>query len=280
MGKIGAAIAVVILLIAPWASAGTFDALADSQAYKPAVSRYLAPGSIIKAEYKATHTKGSGMETESDTLLPEEAPGETGPRVTSKPAAAREERVVGKMAPPPRTAQRKRTDTRNSRETTKKSEDLESELEKDLVLAPPPPKPDEEVDALSPKLRRANKSRRTPRTRVRHVSPPKPDHYAVSQSHVRKVRPLSRNLWNVPAGTHNPRACPVAQPPSTAEARQWTRMAPESERFVRDGVTIKLAPKAVPASYPGEMQGSVSSEILSAATDIIALPFAFVSSLF
>ena len=209
MGRIGAVIAAFTLLIAPWASAGTFDALADAQAYKPAASRYLAPGSIVKAEFKSSHTRGgSGMETESDTLLPEEAPGESGPRVTSKPAAAREDGAFGKMAPPPRTAQRKRTGKRNRRETTKKSDDLESELEKDLVLAPPPPKADEEADALSPKLRRAKKSRRKPRTRVRRVSPVEPDNYAVSQSQVRKVRPLSRNLWNVPAGSHNPRACP------------------------------------------------------------------------
>jgi len=66
----------------------------------------------------------------------------------------------------------------------------------------------------------------------------------------------------------------------TAGAREMTRAAPGSERFVRDGVTIKLAPRAIPASYAGEMEQSIPAEIISAATDIIGLPFALISSLF
>ncbi len=281
MGRIGAAIAAVILLIAPWASAGTFDALADTQAFKPAVSRYLAPGSIIKAEFKSSHRRGSNIEAESDTLLPERAPAAIGPKVTSKPGVIHRERPAGNMAPPPRTAQRERIDSPATRDSNKRTEDLETELEKDLVLAPPPPKPDDAaVDAAGTTLLPPRKSKRTPRTRVRRVAPVQPDHYAVSQRQVRKVRPLSRNLWHTPAGTHNPRSCPATRRPMTAGAPEMTRNASDSERFVRDGVTIKLTPRAIPASYPGEMEQSIPAEIVSAATDIIGLPFALISSLF
>jgi hypothetical protein len=54
-----------------------------------------------------------------------------------------------------------------------------------------------------------------------------------------------------------------------------------TDRFVRDGVTIKLAPAAAPATgvdpYDEESSGS---DILSSAAELIGLPFAFISSFF
>jgi hypothetical protein len=52
-------------------------------------------------------------------------------------------------------------------------------------------------------------------------------------------------------------------------------------RVVREGVTVKLVPQPVPASYQaGESDSNLGNELLSTAADVIGLPFAFVSSLF
>ena len=55
------------------------------------------------------------------------------------------------------------------------------------------------------------------------------------------------------------------------------------ERIVRDGVTIKLAPAAAPAGavYPDYYTDeSSASDLLSAAAEIIGMPFAFIGSFF
>ena len=61
-------------------------------------------------------------------------------------------------------------------------------------------------------------------------------------------------------------------------------MPPTAERFVHDGVTIKLAPAAAPAAGPGCgpycEEDYANDDILSVATEIIGLPFAFISSFF
>jgi hypothetical protein len=69
----------------------------------------------------------------------------------------------------------------------------------------------------------------------------------------------------------------------TAEPRRAIVPPPMAERFVRDGVTIKLAPNAAGAEAPyadAYRDDYNGSDILSAATEIIGLPFAFISSLF
>lgn len=132
---------------------------------------------------------------------------------------------------------------------------------------------------------------------------------------IRKVHTLSQNHWNVPAGSRDarygsPATARISQPARvrhsrtaahrenrhqvmyqahampeeymTAEPRRTIATPPLAERFVRDGVTIKLAPNAAADSpYPDAYgDDSNSSDILSAATEIIGLPFAFISSLF
>jgi hypothetical protein len=68
----------------------------------------------------------------------------------------------------------------------------------------------------------------------------------------------------------------------TSAPRRAIATPPTADRFVREGVTIKLAPAgASETPYPEEYRDDSSgSDILSAATEIIGLPFAFISSLF
>ena len=60
-----------------------------------------------------------------------------------------------------------------------------------------------------------------------------------------------------------------------------TAQPPTARRFVRDGVTVKLAPQPMPATYHGyHDQGFDGSDALNSALDVIGLPFAFISSFF
>ncbi|MGC8659175.1 MAG: hypothetical protein ACP5U1_08885, partial [Desulfomonilaceae bacterium] len=60
----------------------------------------------------------------------------------------------------------------------------------------------------------------------------------------------------------------------------------QTDRVVRDGITIKLAPAAAPVTAPmppyeaEQRDDSSGSDLLSSAAEIIGLPFAFISSLF
>jgi hypothetical protein len=45
-------------------------------------------------------------------------------------------------------------------------------------------------------------------------------------------------------------------------------------------VTVRLAPQTVPAAYGYPEEDFAGSEILSIASEIIGMPFAFISSLF
>ncbi len=132
-----------------------------------------------------------------------------------------------------------------------------------------------------------------------------------SSKPIRKVKPVTQNPWSYPAGNYENRYCPIdnsgigCKPPefATSEPRriavpEYASMpprgvansggfggprsaaAPAPDRFVRDGVTIKLAPAVAPAVYPDSAEESSGSDILSTAAEIIGLPFAFISSFF
>jgi hypothetical protein len=160
--------------------------------------------------------------------------------------------------------------------------------------------------------------KRKPASQVKKPIPQEQVQFATkSGKPIRKVHTSSQDQWNVPAGSRDSRYTSpatardnhavrtrsarvparnvrdsryqpyqAAMPESeymTSEPRRAITPPPMAERFVRDGVTIKLAPAAAAGGtpYPDEYRDdSTGSDILSAATEIIGLPFAFISSLF
>jgi hypothetical protein len=67
----------------------------------------------------------------------------------------------------------------------------------------------------------------------------------------------------------------------TSAPRRTPGQPGQSERIVRDGVTVKLTPASAPAIFPPDAEEESSgSDILSTATEIIGMPFAFISSFF
>ena len=101
--------------------------------------------------------------------------------------------------------------------------ELEADLEKDLVLTPPPPKTEERVDRTPKRKPAAEKKaiekkpavtekkveKPKPEPRVKKMAPAEYEQYAISQKPIQKVRPVTRNWWSWPAGAHDGRPCPV-----------------------------------------------------------------------
>jgi hypothetical protein len=181
-------------------------------------------------------------------------------------------------------------------------------------VAAPKPKVEKKASELVPAVSgvRAEKKKATPQ--VKQMSPDV-QHYATNGKPIRKVQPVTQSQWSFPAGsydarlakpdraTHERRMKPrpprmAAADPRAAqygpfgsqpqgydngymgsEPRRALMPPPTADRFVRDGVTIKLAPNA-PAPSPDEYQDEAGNDLLGAAAEIIGLPFAFISSLF
>ena len=335
MGKIVTTAAAIVVLTASWVCAGSFQGLADAAAERPLTSLHIQPGSLTKVEFKSNMRTNSDIELESDIPLAEPAAASSGPEISPRPAVAFRERPSGAMAPPPRTSaevdSRVGTMAENRGDATSLDSDLDRELEKDLVLSPPPAKT-EEPSLVAPRpvvekkpvekkkgLSGVSIENKKPSFEVKKPLPPEKVHFATkSGKPIRKVRPLSQNHWNVPAGSRDsrygrPSTARISQPARsrhtrtaaqesrnsrsrrmyqasamperefiTSEPRRAITPPPTADRFVRDGVTVKLAPTAAAASpYPDEYgYDSSGTDILSAATEIIGLPFAFISSLF
>jgi len=312
MGRIFLVAAAVVILTASWAAAGNFEVLAEAGVVKAPTPLHIMPGTPVKAEFKSSLRTASDVDLESDSLLPEKVAAKAEPKVTPKPAIAFRERSRA-MAPPPRMNPAPESRIGAMAEGREESSDLEGDLEKDLVLSPPPPrtnerkdlevitepevKPEKERPVLSDKkaAKRAEKKKAAPR--VKPMTPSDYDHYAAGAKPIRKVRPVSSNPWSVPAGSYENSCCPVSprgltsQPRGTAhreyapanapypQSRHGLITPPTGDRIVRDGVTIKLAPAAAAPGqpYPDDEQGS---DFFSTAAEIIGLPFAFISSFF
>lgn len=293
MGRICTITAAILLLTVSWVGAGTFQVLADAGAVRTPTPLYVGPGMVVKAEFKSNLNQDSELETESDALFPVEAPAEAGPKVTPKPAATFKERGTRAMAPPPAATPLGKSAMGTMAQVKEQKDSLELDLEKDLVISPPPPKagdkpdlgarPTVETRGVSPqadiKEKRIQKQRAT--KRLKRTSPAKRGQYAASRRAIRKVRPVSRHAWSLPAGNYRARGCPVV-PESIAERSTARRIArpPTTQTFVRDGVPVRLAPRTVPAAYGYPEEDFYGSEILSIASEIIGMPFAFISSLF
>ncbi len=330
MGKIVTIAAAIVVLTASWVCAGGFQGLADAAAVRPLTPLYIQPGTITKVEFKSNMRTNSDMELDSDIPLAEPVAASGGPNITARPAVAFRERPSGAMAPPPRTRADGDSRVGTMAENQDDSSSLESELDKDLVLSPPPAKTEEKTPSTSnqviekkPVEQKAGVSgvRNEKKAAKQFKKPLPPDrvHFVTkSGKPIRKVHPLSQNQWNIPAGSRDARYGrpatarvdhaarsrhirtatrepmddryrPYYQGNAVAERDYMTsapRRAivppPTADRFVRDGVTIKLAPAAAAETgYPDEYRDDSSgSDILSAATEIIGLPFAFISSLF
>lgn len=312
----------IVVLTASWVSAGTFEMLADAGINRSPAPLQLKAGDVVKAEFKSNLNRNSEIELETDTLLPEPASAKETLRVKAKPAVAFRERSARGMAPPPRVTPKSQNLGARA-EAADEAPDLESDLEKDLVITPPPAKTEQKPskEEMSPAEGKAGVEKKAVTEKkaakkkvgpaVKRIAPSEFGSYAASPRPIQKVRPpVAQNPWSFPAGAydnHRPYQVPqyLTDEPRRpvnpngrhlngypgATNRGYTNtdprrmaMPPASpDRYVRDGVTIKLAPAAAPATasdMPDEEESSSGADILSSAAEIIGLPFAFISSLF
>jgi len=313
MGRICLVASAVIILTASWAVAGNFEVLAEAGVVKTPTPIHQA-GTLVKAEFKSNLTAASDIELETDTLLPEKISAKGDSRVVPKPAIAYRERSAKGMAPPPKVQAAPESLVGAAVEEREDTSDLEDDLEKNLVITPPPPKtperqdmettpgPEKKTPYKGPGVtdnkneKKVEKKKAAPKAGLK--TPSQHDQFAVGGKAIHKVRPLSSNPWGVPAGNHEVRSCPINPQALMADSRRnvhrecapnnlypETRQAvtypPTPDRVVRDGVTIKLAPAAAPTSqaYYFDEDGS-NSDIFSSAAEILGLPFAFISSFF
>jgi hypothetical protein len=281
-----AAMVALALLVAPWAYAGNLSVMSDAQDTRQRVRSFIPPGAIVKAEFKSNHDSDPDMVAESDSLLPD-------PDMADAPAvrertARPPQKESSAMAPPPSIKPAAERRDSSPQRMTASADEYEDELAKDLVLPPPPPKieddPGRDLQTLTESTGKPMKPAQRKKMGPARAPSTDRDIYQASRAQVRKVRPVTRNNWATPAGSHQRPVRHFANNPPRVGHGQVSQPAPgpdDSERFVRNGVTIKLAPRTAPAGYsPNEYGPSASEEIVSAASEIIGLPFAFISSLF
>ncbi len=311
MAKIFSLAAAIVLLTAAWASAGNFEVLADAGLIRPATPVTIKPGTVVKAQFQSSLKTSSDTDLEADSLLPEKVSA-VNPQVKTKPAVAFKERRTRRMAPPPSAAPDPEASGGTIAQTQSRDVDLEGDLEKDLVLTPPPPKTEERkgvktnskvekkpvTETRAPSDKKAEKKAKAA-AQTRQITPPGQEPRTAQGQPIQKVKPVSSSPWSYPAGSYQPPACPVprntamsqqrvggrdrraaAPPYMVSDPRPYASAHPTADRFVRDGVTIKLAPAAAPPSPEELGEDGSGPDILSTATEILGLPFAFISSLF
>jgi hypothetical protein len=312
--------AAILVLTASWVCAGNLGALADAAAGNSPTPLYVKPGSIIKAEYRSGLKTISDEDVSSTNLKAEPVAANSDQKFSARPAIAFKPKSAAAMAPPPHVEAVGIGRSNLVAEAKQDTLDLEGDLEKDLVLSPPPQKSESvrEIEAkpvvtqnkptagkptsVEPIQKIANKNNVT---KVKKA-PPTPQ-YASSPKPIRKVRPISQNSWQLPAGAHDYRPVPRANEPfapsnfsvpgmssTNGPVPNYVTSAPRAsmgsftpnDRIVRDGITIKLAPASAPVMAPNpytvDQREDYSSgpDLLSTAAEIIGLPFAFISSLF
>jgi hypothetical protein len=320
--------AAIFIAAASCAWAGTFDGLAAAASAKPPTPLFLQPGSIVKTEFKSNIRADSDADLNAD--FSSEAQAGTKSRNQPRLKSAYKERRSGSMAPPPKITQSDTSSKGKMIAADQDQSELETDLEKDLVLTPPPPKTEEKSDRTQKRKPTAEKKAIEKRTatpekkahrakaepRVRKMAPAHYEQYVISGKPIHKVHPVTRSWWSWPAGAYDRRSCPVdvggpacSTDPAYGQPDQrmgmnrpyrpmnqqyaWPRGAREAapgyaaaptrytDRVVRDGVTVKLAPASAPAGYPEEyLDDNSGPDILATAVEIIGLPFAFIGSLF
>lgn len=305
----------MILLSASWVSAGSFEVLAEAGVVRAPTPLHIKPGALVKADFKSNLRTTSDAEIDSDNLLPEKVSAQGDPKVAPKPAVAFRERSTGQMAPPP--GQKKDVRGGPVAESMERAVDMEEELEKDLVLSPPAPRneDEEETRVVPPRVESKPAVEKKPvvepvvKERKEAVAPAKPKkapsdqgRLSITLKPVQKVRPLSTtNAWNHPAGSYQDRRAQAPRPPRVSNPcamddqqfrpmnppymcsapRQAIAPPPTADRFVRDGVTIRLAPAAAPPVPPQyQEEPSQNDDLFSAIGEVLGLPLAFISSFF
>jgi hypothetical protein len=141
MGKIFTMAVAIVMLTASWGSAGNFEALADAGAVRAPTPLYIKPGTLIKAEFKSNLRTTSDMD--ADSLFPEKVSSRTGPKVKPRPAVAFRQRAAGGMAPPPKVKHESPANMGTMAESLEQAVEMEEDLDKDLVIEPPPVKVDD-----------------------------------------------------------------------------------------------------------------------------------------
>jgi hypothetical protein len=307
MGKTFSIAVAIVIVTASWGNAGNLKVLADAGTVRAPAPLYIKPGALVKAEFKSS-VKATSDE-DADSLFPEEVSSGSDPEVNSRPAIAFRDRTPGTTAPSPRTAPKSPASMGSMAEALKQAAETEEDISEKLVIPPssgkigngifkkPPRKSkaaQEEASLSEQTIRKKARPAKHTRTR-RGKTPSEYRSRAKSQRPIRKVRALTaKNPWAIPAGSSSQHStcfesdCRNAHrsthedlPPShlTSNPRRIAP-PPSAERFVRDGVPIRLAPAAAPAGQPYPAQESYEDDVFSAATEIITLPFAFISSFF
>lgn len=310
MGRIFIVVAVTIIFSASWVNAGDVDGSAGAGGIRPPTLLQMKPGAVVNAEFKAglKATSDEGVGVDMDNLLPEPVAAQESSKITAKPAVAFRER--NGMASPTAAAPKPDREA-GSLGVREEPTDPDADLEKDLVLTPPPAKPDEKLEAEQPAVTKKaaekivvveKKPERSKKAapRVQKVSPTRTQTYARNTRPVVKVKPVSQNPWMNPAGNYPQAPAAHRMAPPILERPQMNRAAltaghpgspgrtyahgrvtiPPEDRIVRDGVTIKLTPAAAPVAPREDFNQDDNSDIIGAAAEIIGLPFAFISSFF
>ncbi len=296
MGRVLSTMMALLLITASWAGAGTFNVMSDESPKRVSSPLYMPPGSVVKAEFKSNIKSDSVMDLDSEPTSATEVDADTRSSRKGRVGVAKKKKTArGSMAPSPRV----QTKPGTVAQSPPSEMDLEGELEQDLVLTPPKPSRDAQrespesvtdrpADAGDPGLAQGKKAQSRPKGKKKQsksvISPGPPGPNLAAGKPIRKVKPISGHMWNAPAGTsaYGPYGTPVEPQPLMSEARPRIVPPEMAERFVREGVTIKLAPRTVPAAYPSPHmpESNSGSELVSTVTELIGLPFAFLSSLF
>ena len=135
--------AAIYIAAASCAWAGTFDGLAAAASAKPPTPLFMQPGTIVKTEFKANIRPDSDADMEADFASVAQAGAKNRNQAQPKPAVAYRERRSGTMAPAPTVKQSDRSANGRVAAADENDSELEADLEKDLVLTPPPPKTEE-----------------------------------------------------------------------------------------------------------------------------------------
>jgi len=292
MGRICSITAAMVLLTVPWVSAGTFDVLSQGAAVASPAPLLATPGKVVKAEYTSDFPGTPRMRTESDIFIPEQASPPPNPQVAPTPVQAFQGQAVRAMAPPPKSGRDRRTGRTQTAQKKEAVDPLELDLERDLVISPPPSAAEEQAPAAAApavetkgvkaqeKAVKKKADRKKAPVELTPGPPPVAEQYAASPKAIQKVRPLTRNPWSLPAGSHHPASQPphgYACPPDSTRAGAPAAMP---RRYVREGVTVTLAPRLDQALTPENAYDQDGPDVLSAAAELLAMPFAFISSLF
>ncbi len=197
--------AAIYIAAASCAWAGTFDGLAAAASAKPPTPLFLQPGSIVKTEFKSNVRTDSDADLEADFSSVAQASAKSRNQAQPKPAVAYRERRSNSMAPPPRAKQSDRSSNGRMLAADQEESELDADLEKDLVLTPPPPKTEQSVDRTPKRKPAAEKKAIEKKPAVTEKSP-KADNRASSKKEgpfgIRAVRYFAETDSKSPTGCH------------------------------------------------------------------------------